>query len=124
MDHTALEREPARSVRHQSLALLVAQRDAQISFSAKTKLALSTFWRVERYHVVAGRDRRHSRAHLLDDPGALVPEHGGKQALGIASRERVRVRGADARGGEPHEHLAGLRPGEVELFDHERLGRL
>ena len=74
--------------------------------------------------MVAGRDARHALADLLDDPRALVPEHGGGVAGGIGATGGVEVGVADAAGREAHEHLTGSRPVELDLLDDERLGEL
>ena len=47
-------------------------------------------------------------AHLLDDAGPLVPEHGGAARL-RRPVDRVLVRVADAARAQPDEHLAGAR---------------
>ena len=86
--------------------------------------ALAALRGEERDDVVAGRDRGNALSDALDDSGALVPEHAGRVPARIRSRRRVQVRVADAAGDEPDERLPGLRLGEVELLDDERLPEL
>ena len=74
--------------------------------------------------MVAGRDARHALADLLDDPGALVAEHGRGVAGRVGAARRVEVGVADAAGGEAHEHLTRSRPVELDVLDDERLGEL
>ena len=80
--------------------------------------------REERDDVVAGPDERDVRADALHDTGALVPEHARHVSGRIGARRRVQVGVAHAARGEPDEHLALLRLGEIELGDDERLPEL
>ena len=57
----------------------------------------------------------------LDDARALVAEHAGRVAGRVGAGCGVEVGVADAAGDEAHEHLAGLRFGELELLDDEGL---
>jgi hypothetical protein len=74
--------------------------------------------------MVAGFDRRHVLADLLDDAGALVAEHGRCITRWIGSGGRVQVGVADAARDEPDERLARLRLRQVDLLDGERLPEL
>ena len=74
--------------------------------------------------MIAGREARHTRADLLDHPGALVPEHGRRVTGGIDTAGGVEVGVANAAGRQAHQHLTGARPVEVDLLDHERPGEL
>ena len=72
-----------------------------------------------------GRSERDALADRLDDARALVSEHASARSPdGSAPRGRVEVGVADAAGDEPHERLAGLRVGELELLDDEGLAEL
>ena len=71
-----------------------------------------------------GPDERHALPHALDDAGALVAEDARRVPGRVGARGRVEVGVADAAGGEPDEHLAGLRLREVDLLDDERLPEL
>ena len=64
-------------------------------------------------------DASHARADRLDDPGALVAEHGGATRL-RGPVDRVLVRVAHTAGGEADEHLTRPRRSERELLDGER----
>ena len=64
--------------------------------------------------------RGHARPDLADDPGALMAEDRGEDALGILALERVGVGMADAGRHDLDQHLARLRPVEVDLVDLER----
>ena len=70
------------------------------------------------------RDERHAVADALDDAGALVAEHARHVAARIGPGRRVEVGVADAAGDEPHERLAGLRLGQLDVLDDERLPEL
>ena len=80
--------------------------------------------REERDDVVARRDERDARPDSLDDSGTLVPEHARRVAGRVGAGGRVEIRVAHTARGEPHEHLAVLRLGEVDLLDDERLPEL
>ena len=86
--------------------------------------ALAALGREERDHVVARLDERHALADRLDDARALVAEHARRVAGRVGARGGVHVGVADAAGGEPDEHLARLRLGELDLLDDERLPEL
>ena len=100
--------------------LLVADRDAAIGAIAEAVHALPALRREQRDHVIAGRDERDAVADALDDTGALVAENARRIAGRVGAGGGVEVGVADAAGGEPHEHLAGLRLGEIDLLDDER----
>ena len=65
--------------------------------------------------MVADDDAGHAGADRLDDAGTLMAEHGGAACLGRAV-DRVEVGVADAARAEPHEHLARLWRGELEIL--------
>ena len=67
--------------------------------------------------MVAGLQRGHAGADLAHDAGALVAEDRREQALGIGARQRVGVGVADAGGLDLDQHLAGLRPLDVDGLD-------
>ena len=74
--------------------------------------------------MVADRHVVHAVADRLDDPGALVPEHGRRIARRVDSRGGVHVGVTHAAGIQPHEHLAVARLGQVELLHDQRLTEL
>ena len=74
--------------------------------------------------MVARRERRDALADALDDARALVAEHGRRIAGRVGAGGGVEVGVADAARDEPHEHLARLRLGEVELLHLERRAEL
>ena len=78
----------------------------------------------QRDDVIAGRDEPHALAHLLDDAGAFVAEHGGCIPGGIRARRRVQIRVADATGLQAHEDLTRLRLGQLDLLNLERSSEL
>ena len=71
--------------------------------------------------MIARRHARHATADLDHHPGALVPEDGGEQPLGILAREGEGIGMANAGGLDLDQHLAG--PWAVEIYglDAERL---
>ena len=86
--------------------------------------ALAALGREERDDVVAGLEQVTSGPDRLDHARALVAEHRRRVAGGVDARGGVEVGVADAAGDQPDQHLAGLRLGEVDLLDGERLAEL
>ena len=84
-------------------------------------LALAALRREERDNVVARSDRADPLADRLDDSCSLVPEHRRRVPGRIGARGRVEVGVADAACDQADEHLTGVRLGEVELLNLERL---
>ena len=117
-------REARGAVGEVAEALLVADRDAAVRAIAEAVDALPALGREQRDDVIAGRDERDAVADALDDARALVAEHAGRVARRIGAGGGVEVGVADAAGGEPHEHLAGLRLGEIDLLNDERAAEL
>ena len=120
----AVAREPRGAVGEVAEALLVADRDAAVGAVAEAVDALPALGGEERDHVVAGRDERDAVTDALDDAGTLVAEHAGRVAGRVGAGGGVEVGVADAAGGEPDEHLARLRLGEIDLLDDERAAEL
>ena len=108
-DRLAVEREAARAVGHQALALGRADLLAEVGLARQAELALPAFGRVERDDVVVLGQRRHARADVDDDARALVAEDRREQALGVVAREREPVGVADAGRLDLDQHLAGAR---------------
>jgi hypothetical protein len=71
--------------------------------------------------VVSFLNRRHAGADVDHDPGPFVAEDHREQPLGIGPRARELVGVADAGRLDLHQHLARLRPFQVDFFDHQRL---
>ena len=120
-DRLAASAETRRPVREVPLVLLLPDRKAEVRARIEAMDALAALRREERHDVIAGLDRGDTLGNALDDPGALVPEHGGRVAGRVRPRRGVEVGVADAARDEPHQHLAGLRLGEVDLLHDERL---
>ena len=74
--------------------------------------------------MVARLHRRDARPDVDDDAGALMAEDRREQALRIGAGEREVVGVADAGRLDLDQHLAGLRPVELDGHDLERLARL
>ena len=110
----AAAREPRRAVGQVAEALLVADRDAAVRARALAVHALPALRGEQRHDVVARLHERHAGADPLDDARALVPEHAGRVARGVGARRGVEVGVADAARDEAHQHLAGLRLGQVD----------
>ena len=107
-----------------ALALLLADRHAQVRPRVDAVDALPALRAEQRDDVVADGQGFDSRADRLDDPGALVAEHRRRVAGRVDARGRVEVRVADAAGDEPHQGLALLRVRQLELLDREWLAEL
>ena len=112
-------RETRAAVGEIALALLVADRQAEVRALVAAMLALAALRREQRDHVIAGRHVSDALADPLDDAGALVSEHGRRVAGRISARRGVEVGVADAAGDEPDKDFSGLRLGEVELLELE-----
>jgi hypothetical protein len=86
--------------------------------------ALAALGREQGDDVVAGRHALDVLAGRLHDAGALVAEDRGRVAGRVGAARGVEVGVAHAAGGEPNEHLAGLRAVELDVLDDERLREL
>src|SRR5262249_38277651 len=118
MQHrVALAAEAARAVGHQALALRRPDRGAEVGAPRQAGFAIAAFGRVERDHMVAGLERRDARADLAHDAPPLMAEDGREQPRGIGARERIGVSMADAGRLDLDEHLAWLRPLELDRLD-------
>jgi hypothetical protein len=124
VDAASPVRDPARSIGHEPLALLLAQGDAQVRLAGEAEPALAAFGRVQGDDVVTRLHGGDSCAHLLHHAGSLVSENRREEALRVLAAQGVGIRVAHARGGEAHQHLAALRALEVDLVHDERLRRL
>jgi hypothetical protein len=120
----AVSRETSRPVGEVPGVLLVADRDAAVGLRAAAVHALAALRCEQRHDVIAGPDGADTVADALDDARTLVPEHAGRVARRVDAGRGVHVGVADAARGEPHEDLTGLRLGEVDLLDDERLTEL
>jgi hypothetical protein len=117
-------REPCRAVRQEPLVLLLTNRQAQIRPLVETVRALTALRREQGHDVIAGTNRRHSLAYLLDHTRALVAEHGRRVPRRIRTRCRVEIRVTHPARDEANEHLARLRLGEIDLLHLERRAEL
>ena len=88
-----LEREAARAVGHQALALRASDLGTEVGLRAHAEDAVGALAlrRVAGHDGVAHGDRRDTLAHGLDDGAGLVPEDAGKETLGVLAAERVHV---------------------------------
>ena len=123
MDGLAAIRKAAGAVRHQSLALRGADGRAQVGLARGAALALAALRRVERDDVIACFQRPDAGADVHHDARAFVAEDRREQALRIGAGERVLVGVADAGGLDLDQHLAGLRPLELDRVDDQRPSR-
>jgi hypothetical protein len=74
--------------------------------------------------VVTERNRAHSLADGLNDPGALVSEDGRCIARRVDPGCGVHVGVTHAAGYEPDQHLTRAGVGQVELLNDERRSEL
>ena len=74
--------------------------------------------------MIADGDAGDAGADLDDDAAALGAEHRREDALGVVAAEGERVGVADAGGDDPDQDLAGLRRGDLDLDDLQRLAGL
>src|SRR5439155_21937195 len=123
-DRLAVAREARRPVGQVALALLLADREAEVRARIQAVHALAALRREERDDVVAGRERADALADPLDHARAFVPQHGRRVAGGIGAGGRVQVGVADTARDEAHEDLACFRLSQVDLLDLERPAEL
>src|SRR5690606_14233555 len=102
----AVDREAARAVRHQALALRDADLLTEVRLARLAEFALAAFGCVERNDVIAGLDARDAGADFLDDSAAFMTENDRERALGVVARQRKRVGVTHAGCDQPHEDLA------------------
>src|SRR3954447_24406279 len=119
-DSLTVTRQASRAVGEVAEVLLLPDRQAEIRLRAPAVDTLAALRREERDDLVARRDVPGVLADPLDDPGALVAEHGWCIAGGVGAGSRVEVGVADAAGDEAHERLARARLVELDLLDFER----
>ena len=112
-----------RAVRHQALALRRPDGLAKIGLARRAEIALATFRRVQRDHVVPDGDRRNALADFFDDGAALVAEDRRENSLGVFTRQRERIGVADAGSDVAKQHFAGPGPLEIQHFDFQRFAR-
>ena len=110
-----IERKARSAVGEVALALLLADRKAKVGARIEAVNALAALRREQRHDMVADRNRADALTYRLNNAGALMTEHGRRVAGRVNTRGRVEVGVADAAGNEPHQHLAGLRFGKVNL---------
>src|SRR5216683_7817016 len=82
--------------------------------------AISAENRETRDHMVARLDIADRLADFLDDSRRLVAEHRGGR-MGVVAVDEMKVAVAYAAGNGPQQHLAILRPVDIDIFDSERL---
>lgn len=75
------------------------------------------------HHVATGLDPGHAWAHLLDDPGALVPEDHRQPGLQVTVRH-MDIGVAETGVGVADENFAVFRPVEFQLLDLDWLAGL
>ena len=117
----AADGEAAGAVRHQALALGLADRDAEIGLAGEAEFAMAAFRRVERNHMVAGLERGDAGAGIDDHARSLMAQNGGKQPLRVCPGERVGIGMANAGRPDLHQDLALAGAVEFHGFDAERL---
>ena len=120
-DLPAVAVEPTGSVRHQSLTLGGANGLTEIGLAGSTERAFAAFRGIQRDNVVAGLYAGDAFAHLLDYCAALVTEDRRECAFRVLAGQGVGIRVANTRCNDAYQHLARLRPVEVDLFDGQGL---
>ena len=123
-DRLSVAREARRPVGQEPLVLLLADRQAQIRPLVQTVRALTALRAEQGHDVIAGANRRHPLAHLLDHARAFVAEHRRGIPGRIRTGCRVEIRVAHPAGGEADQDLSGLRLGQVDLLHLERRAEL
>src|SRR5882672_12567631 len=114
-DWFTLIAEARRAVRHQPLALGGADRCAKVGLLAQATFALAALGRVERDHMISRFHRRHARADLANDAGALMAEDRWKDSFAVEAIQRVGVGVADSSGLYLDQDFTGLRAVEVNF---------
>ncbi len=85
MQHSPVVGEAGGPVGHQTLALGHADGLAQVGLAGRAEIALAAFRRVQRNHMVAGRQPFHLAAHLFHDGATFMSQDGRKQALRVGA---------------------------------------
>ncbi|MCY1293367.1 hypothetical protein D9M70_426260 [compost metagenome] len=110
---------PCRQARLLAFAAAGIGLDAQRQVPCQAMLAMAAVCRQAGDDVVAGPDRAHLGANLLDHAGGLVPQD-GRHRIRIGAVQEMQVRVAHAHGGGAHQHFARARLADGNVFDHER----
>ena len=97
VDRLALVGEPRGSVWHESLALSGTHGLTQVGLPRLAELTFAAFGRVERDHIVAGRQARHPWADFHDLTRPFVAQNRREDAPRIVATQRERVGMADPR---------------------------
>ena len=84
-DRFAIQRETTGAIRHQALALGLANRLTQIGLGVQAEVAGAALWRVQRYHVIAHFEIFHPFTHFHNNAGAFVAEDRRERALRIVT---------------------------------------
>jgi len=83
-------------------------------------LALAAFGCVQGDNVVAFFDRLDAGSHVDDDARAFMPEHDGKQTLGISARASEFIGVTDTCRLQLDQYLTGFGAGQIERGDLQR----
>ena len=124
VDRLPLVGEAARPVRHQPFALRGADRGAKVGLAAQAGFALAAFRRVKRNNVIAGLHASDARSNLADNTRAFMAKDGWEYPFAVETVQRIGVGMTDACGLYFDEHLASLRPFQIDFDDFKRLFRL
>jgi len=106
------------------LVLLLADRQAEVGALVEAVNALAALGGEEGDDMVARRQPANVRPDRLDDPGALVTEHGRRITGRVGARGGVEVRVADPARVQTNQHLPIPRLRQLDLLHHERLTEL
>jgi hypothetical protein len=120
VERAAVLGEARRAVRERSFEHRRKRRLAEVRAPLAAERAAAAAGQPGEDDVVAGRDRRHAGADLLDDARALVAEYHGQRVRRHA-RNHVPVAVADAARLDADEDLAVARGGQLDLLDAEGL---
>ncbi|MCY1219918.1 hypothetical protein D9M72_319120 [compost metagenome] len=92
---------------------------AQRQVAGQAMLAVAAVGRQAGDHMVAGLDRAHFGADLLDHARGLVAQD-RRHRVRIGAVQEMQVRVAHAHGGGAHQHLARAGLADGNVFDHQR----
>jgi PhzF family phenazine biosynthesis protein len=121
INRLALIRKARGPIWHQSFALCGPYSLTQIGFARSAEFAYTTLCRIERDHVVADLQRRHTLTKCLDNATAFMSQDHRKDAFRVLTGEREGIGMTNARGNNAHQHFTFAGRLDINLDNLEGL---